>query len=234
MWDFIDKVLYINLDHRQDRRDSMIQFFKRAGIPDEKIQRIPAIYTPHNGMIGCAKSHISALGLAKANNWKSVLITEDDLEWVNFEENYPKLETLVSSNTWDVCMLTGYYLKVDPPKINSAIYTNSYIVQNHYYDKLIQNMKEGLLLKEDALRKEKIVWLKNTLHPLHKHIYNVDVYWIKMQMKDNWIGMIPHMCEQIECYSDINNKNIRPPCGISLLTENYLYVHILDYFSKGL
>lgn len=233
MWEFIDKAVYINLDHRDDRRKGMLEFFKNGGIPDEKIQRIPAFYTPHNGMIGCAKSHISALEIAKANNWKAVLIAEDDLEWVNFEESYSKLEELVSTNTWDVCMLTGYYLKFNTPKVSSAIYTNCYIVKNHYYDALIQNMKEGLSMKEDTLRKEKLSWLKSSLHPLYKHIYNVDVYWIKLQMKDNWLAMIPHICQQIECFSDINNKNIRPPCGISLLTKNYLYIQIIDYFLKG-
>jgi hypothetical protein len=233
MWEFIDKACYINLDHRTDRKEAMLNFFKTAGIPGEKVQRIPAAYTPHNGMIGCAKSHIAALELAKANNWKSVLITEDDLEWVNFEDNYPKLEELLSSTKWDVCMLTGYYLLTTPPKISSAIYTNAYIVQNHYYDTLIQNMKESLSLKEETLRKEKVPWLKATLHPLYKHIYNVDVYWIKLQLRDNWIAMVPIMCQQIECYSDINNKIMRPPCGVSLLIENYLYIQIINYF-KGL
>jgi hypothetical protein len=37
MWDFVDKVIYINLDHRQDRRDIMTKFFENAKIPLEKV-----------------------------------------------------------------------------------------------------------------------------------------------------------------------------------------------------
>lgn len=233
MWEFIDKAVYINLDHRQDRRDLMIQFFKTAGVPDEKIQRIPAVYTPYNGMIGCAKSHISALEIAKANKWKAVLIAEDDLEWINFDENYKKLEELVSTYTWDVCMLTGFFMKVTPPKINVATYTNCYIVKEHYYDTLIQNMKDGLRLKEDTLRKEKYSLAKRTLHPLYKHIYNIDVYWIRLQLRDNWIGIIPQMCKQIQSYSDINKEIIQPPAAVFEGNSYLEYdIGILNYFLK--
>jgi hypothetical protein len=233
MWDFIDKAVYINLDHRQDRRDSMLHFFKTAGIPDEKVQRIPAVYTPYNGLIGCAKSHISALETAKQNKWKAVLIAEDDLEWINFDENYKKLEELVSTNTWDVCMLTGMFMKVNPPKIKVAVYTNCYIVQQHYYDTLIENMKEGLRLKEDTLQKEKFLWTRATLHPLYKHIYNIDVYWIHLQMRDNWIGVMPQMCKQILSYSDINKDVIQPPTGLFFEDEYSKYdIGIMDYFLK--
>lgn len=234
MWEFIDKAVYINLDHRQDRRDSMIQFFKTAGVPDEKIQRIPAVYTPQNGMIGCAKSHIAALELAKSNKWKSILIAEDDLEWVNFDESYKKLEELLSTNVWDVCMLTGFFMKVTPPKINVATYTNCYIVKDHYYDVLIQNMKEGLRLKEETLRKEKHLWLRPTLHPLYKHIYNIDVYWIRLQLRDNWIGMIPQICRQIQSYSDINKQVIQPPTVVFEGNEYSSYdLGIMDYYLKN-
>lgn len=234
MWEFIDKAVYINLDHRQDRRDLMTQFFKTAGIPDEKVQRIPAFYTPVNGMIGCAKSHILALETAKANKWKAVLIAEDDLEWINFDENYKKLEEIVSQNKWDVCMLTGLYMKVTPPRINMAVYTNCYIVQEHYYDTLLQNMKKGLLLKEDTLQKEKLAWTKSRLHPLYKHIYNVDVYWIHLQLKDSWIGSIPQMCKQVQSYSDINKETIQPP--IALFVDDEYSKHdngIMDYYLKN-
>jgi len=234
MWEFIDKACYINLDHRHDRRDLMTQFFKTAEVPDEKVQRIPAVCTPHNGMIGCAKSHIAALELAKLNKWKAVLITEDDLEWVDFDENYKRLEELVSTQTWDVCMLTGLFMKTAPPKIIAAIYSNAYIVKEHYYDTLIQNMKEGLRLKEETLRKEKYSWLKPTLHPLYKHIYNIDVYWIQLQLRDNWIGVMPQICKQVESYSDINTKVIQPPIGVFQGDDYRMFdVGIVDYYIKN-
>lgn len=234
MWDFIDKAFYINLDHRQDRRDLMINFFKQGNVPDEKVERISAVSTPYNGMIGCAKSHISALENAKLHNYKAVLIAEDDLEWVDFDKMYSSLEELIQSNKWDVCMLTGFYAKTTPPnKINVAFYTNCYIVNNHYYDTLLQNMKEGLQLKEETLRKEKIIWLKKSLHPLYKHIYNIDTYWIKLQLKDNWIGVIPQICRQTLSYSDINKQVIQPNVGVFQNNEYSQYdIGIMEYFLK--
>lgn len=214
MWDFIDKALYINLEHRGDRRTNMEKFFKDGGIPDEKIQRINAFYTPENGLVGCAQSHISALEQAKANNWKAVLITEDDLEWVDFERLYPNLEELVNSMEWDVCMLTGIYSIYNEPIIRLACYTNAYIVKSHYYDTLLENFKEGLKLKKDALMKEKFAWTRISLPPSYKHIYNVDIYWNSLQVKDTWIGLPSHICKQIMSYSDINKEVIQPPPSI--------------------
>lgn len=235
MWEFIDKACYINLEHRKDRKENMEKFFREGGIPDEKVHRINAVYTPYNGMIGCSKSHISALELAKKNGWKAVLITEDDLKWDNLEKEYPKLEELVTKNNWDVCMLTGFYAKVDPPKIKVGLYTNAYIVNEHYYDKLIANMKEGLTLKEETLYKEKFAWLKTSLPKNYKHIYNVDVYWIKLQLRDNWIACIPQICRQIESYSDINKKVIQPPIPVFQGDDfKFADIGIMDYFLKDL
>lgn len=234
MWEFIDKVCYINLDHRQDRRDGMINFFKEGGVPDEKVQRISAVRIPHNGMIGCAKSHIATLELAKLNKWKAVLITEDDLEWLDFDHSYKKLEDLISTQQWDVCMLTGLFMKAAPPKVIAAYYSNAYIVKEHYYDTLIQNMKEGLQLKEETLRKEKHSWLKSTLHPLYKHIYNIDVYWIKLQLRDRWIGSMPPICRQIQSYSDINTSIIQPPVGVYQGDDYRKFdLGIVDYFLEN-
>jgi hypothetical protein len=234
MWDFIDKAFYINLDHREDRRNLMVNFFKQGNVPNEKVERISAVSTPYNGMIGCAKSHIAALENAKRNNYKAVLIAEDDLEWVDFDKNYPELETLIQRPNWDVCMLTGFFAKITPPnKINVAFYTNCYIVKNHYYDTLLANMKEGLALKEETLQKEKYSWLKRTLHPLYKHIYNVDTYWIKLQLKDNWIGVIPQICRQTLSYSDINKQVIQPNIVVFQGNEYSHYdIGIMDYFLK--
>ena len=211
MWEFVDKVVYINLDHREDRRKIMQSFFDEAQIPAEKIHRFSGI--KHKvGIVGCAQGHIGILKMAKANNWKRVLILEDDLQWVNFEENYNKLELLVTTTKWDVCMLGGFYIDTDPPKIMASFCTNAYIVSSHYYDTLLNNFEYGLSQKLNK-PKSRLAWnnpskAEDDYNRLvdADNIHNVDVYWIKLQMKDNWIGVIEPMIEQTVSFSDIYGK----------------------------
>ena len=209
MWEFIDKAVYINLDHREDRRIIMKQFFEQAKIPTEKVERFPAIRHPV-GIVGCAMGHIAILKMAKAEGWKSVLILEDDMRWLDFDMNYPKLESLVNKKHWDVCMLGGLYLEYDLPKIKMAFCTNAYIVQSHYYDILLDNFETGLRKKLDAGKPaffaktdKSIAFYNNRVNARNQ--YNVDVYWFKLQERDTWIGLGP-MCDQIPTYSDIYNK----------------------------
>lgn len=210
MWEFIDKVVYINLDHREDRRQIMQKLFDEGQIPTEKIHRFSAI--KHDvGICGAGMSHIGVLKLAKQNGWNSILVLEDDVNWVNFEENYKKLEDLVSK-PFDVCMLGGHYLETDPPKVTVSFFTNSYIVQSHYYDTLLNNYETGLKIKLD----KKVPTLPFRTQKQKKDIYNhmvdrdyihsIDIFWIREQLKDNWVGIIPSMIWQVPSYSDVNNR----------------------------
>jgi glycosyl transferase family 25 len=210
MWDFIDKAVYINLDHREDRRQIMNHFFQEAGIPSEKVERFSAIRHKH-GVVGCAMGHIEILKKAKREGWKAVLILEDDMKWV--PDSYTRLEKLVTETpNWDVCMLTGLYMESAPPKVSIAFCTNAYIVRQHYYDTLLNNFETGLKNKLTIDKPQYIRWRKqfHTQEEQDKMIdlrnqYNVDVYWFKLQMRDNWIAMFPPACNQLESYSDIYN-----------------------------
>jgi glycosyl transferase family 25 len=211
MWEFIDKVVYINLDNREDRRQIMRRFVDEGRIPDEKVMRYSAI--KHSiGIVGCALSHIGVLKMARDNKWKSVLILEDDLQWINFDKGYKLLEETVSQQSWDVCLLTGLYIDLKHLKLKIGIYTNAYIVNQHYYDKLIHNMEEGLRKKLSPIA-EPHIWNRPQMFfykYIYPHIYNVDIYWVKLQQIDNWIA-IEHMCRQTMVYSDINKDTIEVP-----------------------
>lgn len=203
MWEFIDKVIYINLDHREDRRNGIKEFFSQGKIPDEKIVRVSGVYDSI-GMHGCVKSHIKAVKLAKESKWKRVLILEDDVCWKNFEDGYKRLEELISISKWDVCLLGGMYAESDDPKITVSFCSHAYIVNSHYYDALINNFSTGLQLRNKYIHMP--ARAKVFTKPLPPHYFNIDNYWIKLQLKDNWIGVIPAMCNQIESYSDITKS----------------------------
>ena len=206
MWEFIDHVVFINLDHRTDRLESIQKFFKEGNIPPEKITRFPAIrYTP--GIMGAAKSHIGVMNLIKQKGWKNTLILEDDARWEDFDNNYKKLEELVKK-PYDILMLGGDYKVIagSGERILKSYYTLSYIVPFHYVDTLLKNFEEGLNIlsiikvKGSFLKRDPIKIVKNS------HQYHIDVYWCSLQARDNWIGIFPSMVKQIESYSD--NLNV--------------------------
>lgn len=189
MWEFVDKVVYINLDHRQDRRDIMAKFFKEGQIPGEKIIRVPAVKQGKG--IGCIKSHVKALELAKANNWKNVLILEDDLQWLNLDTQYSALEDLTKLPKWDVIQLVGWYMKYDFPRIYQTLNAGAYLVNSHYYDTLLANRYQSLRMMSHFTT----IWKS----PLP---YTADVYWNKLVARDNWYGLYPCICHQVDILSD--------------------------------
>ena len=197
MWEIVDKVVYINLDHRTDRNERMKLFFDEGKIPSEKIVRFSAIQCA-DGAEGCTRSHIEVLKMAIQNNWGRILIFEDDVEWDNFEENYTKLESLVDSSVWDVCLLGSLLVESDGiSKITRSFCSHAYIVNSHYRSTLLQNYERCLY--------KRCKKLKIPIKTFHKTMYTHDFHWFKLQIQHNWIGMIPSMCHQRVDYSNINN-----------------------------
>jgi glycosyl transferase family 25 len=191
MFEFIEHIIYSNLDHRVDRRvqveKELSQYF-----PIEKIQRFSAIRHDHGG-IGCTKSHIAVLEMAKKNGWKNYLVVEDDAIFSNFAKGYPLLEELIKK-PFDVITLGTVFAKYNSDyKLFSGQTTTAYIVQNHYYDKLLENFREGLN-----------GFLLTGNYPM----YSIDQYWKRIQPTDNWYCVIPSLIIQREGYSDIERSVI--------------------------
>ena len=103
-----------------------------------------------------------------------------------------------SEDDWDVLLLGG---NVVPPfklvspyaiKVSHCQTTTGYIVRNHYYDKMIHNIREGIKL---------------LLQFPKKHFeYAIDKHWLTLQKKDNWFMLYPPMVVQKKGYSDIEKK----------------------------
>jgi glycosyl transferase family 25 len=197
MWEFIDKFIYINLDHRQDRRDIMSKFFEEGQIPLEKVVRFSAIKRP-SGALGCVESHMEVLNLAIRENWKNILILEDDLKWSKgFEENYKKLEELTKLSNWDVILLTGWYYEYNFPRIFKANNTGGYLVNEAYRSKLLANRITSVHKLSRGIGFD----LKNSK-------YNADMYWNELMKVDKWYGLNPCICYQVDGFSDIGNRVI--------------------------
>jgi len=185
---FVDHVVYINLDHRTDRR-AEIEAELAPYFPAEKVTRFSAIHR-ENGALGASSSHIAVIEMAKAAGWKNVLVLEDDAMWrTDFEANYATLERL-AGQPYDAIMISSTFTRwyLGSLKLITAKSAAAYIVNSHYYDTLLSNFKEGLELFE--------VSRNNSQHA-------VDTYWSTLQEKDNWFVVIPSLMEQRPGYSDI-------------------------------
>ena len=176
----VDHVLYINLEHRTDKLESLRKKFANAGIPTDKTTRINAIYTPGNGVLGCALSHCKALELAKSHpEWEWTLILEDDIV---FEENpWDEIRLALENVTPDVLMIARGASIVDERrhhssnnicKVKSACVATGYIVRRDYIPTLLKNIYESI---------EHFIQPGGNIVD-HPH----DVYWYSIQERDGW------------------------------------------------
>ena len=192
----ITNIFYINLEHRTDRKQHVEQELQKIGL---NATRFNAIQMP-NGAIGCSMSHLKILQEAIKNKLDHVLIVEDDIQFLNpelFKTNINRFfETQQSS--WDVVLLAGNNM---PPyeqianefvKVSRCQTTTGYLVNGHYINTLLQNIKAGLT---------------HLIHKPEEHSnYAIDKYWFKLQQVDNWYLIIPLTVVQRADYSDIEKR----------------------------
>ena len=195
----IKHIFYINLESRPDRKIHVERQLELVGLKNPT--RFNAIYMK-NGAIGCSLSHLKCIELAKENNWPYVLICEDDIEFLNPELFIKQMNGFLTSihQDWDVVLLAGNNKSIFKEvnsycvKVNSCQTTTGYIVKNHYYDILSENISSGI---------KKLVEL-----PYNRNLYAIDKYWFELQQKDIWYLIIPLTVVQREDYSNIEKKRI--------------------------
>lgn len=174
----IDKILYINLEHRKDKKDIMVDQLTRYGLIS-KSERFPGFYNS-NTAYGCSMAHLNALKYIKKMGYKNVMILEDDFDFIVssevLEENLSKFFEL--NINYDFLMLAHNLKRVVPTEhdfigrvINGSA-GSGYIINSDYIDKLIDIFEVNfeLLLKTGEHWK-----------------YVIDVVWTKLQPIDRWL-----------------------------------------------
>lgn len=192
----IDKIFYINLDKRGDRRKEIEQELNLMDLPYE---RFPAIYN-ENGIVGCGYSHLAVFKLARERGYKNILIFEDDFTFlVSKTEFNDYLDKLFNNfKNFDVCFLS-YNCDIfqDIPeqtfikRVLNAQTAAGYIINEHYYDSLISLYEVAIPLLEET----SCHW-----------IYANDQCWKGLQQKDTWICFDKRIGKQRAGYSDNSNK----------------------------
>jgi GR25 family glycosyltransferase involved in LPS biosynthesis len=187
-------IFYINLKRRSDRKEKMRKQLHEYGLQGECFE---AIETPGFGAMGCCLSHLMVLQIAKDRKYKRVLILEDDFQFIVspevFRKNIRNL-FLTTYADFDVCMLS--YKMVRSAEIQGLTIINKviegqtasgYIVQEHYYDTLIELFKNAI----PELFSTRMHW-----------IYANDQIWKTLQEKDNWVYFSQRIGKQENGYSD--------------------------------
>jgi GR25 family glycosyltransferase involved in LPS biosynthesis len=237
--------MIINLEHRKDRYEKMINVFKNANINEDEYQFIKAVHgeklTPNHyikelflgndfnyrkGVIGCALSHY--------NLWKKLIndtendcycVFEDDITVVDkFKE---KLKLVLDNFNGNFCLLGGGSI-TNP---NNNIEELSIIKR---FDKIIDGLYSYIITKEGA--KEFIKYIEQ-----HKITKAIDAIYSQalpyIHVVNQYLAFTPsyqlhgNMDSDIQIrysFFDFNNK----PTWIFLTTPDFKYVVIEDYLNS--
>lgn len=197
MQNLFEHTLYINLEHRVDRRAHVEAEMKKMGI---NATRFNAIKT-RSGAIGCSMSHLACLQMAKAEGWPYVFIAEDDICFSNPDLLSTQVNKFLKAkgDDWDVLLIAGNNAPPHQPigdfcvRVANCRAATGYIVRSAYYDTLIDNFKGGLqgLIK----------------NPADKPNFACDMYWMRLQAHDRWFLIVPLTVYQIDGYSDIEERH---------------------------
>lgn len=190
---YIEKIFYINLEHRIDRKEEIehemeIMSLKQNSERFEAIQKKP-------GIVGCGYSHLSVLKVAKERNYENVLILEDDFQFLVDKEELELELTRFFENVkeFDVCMLaynvnewqdTEFQFMKKAINVQTA---SAYIVNKRFYDKLIELYEEAI----PTLERTGIHW-----------IYANDQIWKQLQPANAWYCFSRRLGRQRPSYSD--------------------------------
>ena len=189
----IDRIFYINLDHRKDRREEFENEVKLMNWED-KAERFEAIKN-NIGIVGAGYSHTNVLKLAKQRGYKNVLICEDDFTLLVDKETLEKELTNFFDNhkDFDVCMLAYNLIRHEEipgscvNKVIEAQTSTAYIVNAKFYDPLIQLFEHSIPMLERT----------------HHHwIYANDQCWKPLQPISNWYSFKIRIGRQRPSFSD--------------------------------
>ena len=195
----ITNIFYINLEHRLDRKEHVESQLDSIGLKGTRFNAIKM----ENGAIGCSMSHLKLLQKALKDGLDHILIVEDDILFLDpllFVSQFDTFLQNQGSRIWDIILFAGNnmppYEKVDDTcvKVSQCQTTTGYLVNGHYIEKLLNNVKMGLtnLIKE----------------PQGHAKYAIDKHWFSLQKTDNWFLITPLTVVQREDYSDIEKKVI--------------------------
>jgi len=208
----IDKVFIINLEHRTDRKESILKQLAKVGVTDYEF--FPAIrpteeevhaWSPRFldpmpgwfqgdetkykiGSLGCLLSHRAIMKICIERNYQNVLILEDDTE---FQIGCPL------SSVWDI---------VKPPDFGLL-----YLAGNHRGSTLFPHSKY-LVKVQGTLTTGSYVVNRSIMQVIVDGLYHydreVDIFYANLQYKYPCYCIYPHVARQADSFSDIVQREV--------------------------
>ena len=195
--DKVNKIVYINMDARTDRKSILLREFERLGFPDDKIMRFPASSYHGCANTGCLLSHANALEMAYNMNFQNVLILEDDFVFI---EDTQKIHNDIKSFfelkiDWDVVMFTTCAAVVSE-NTNSLISRISSSGNGAGY-----LVNRPMMLELSTLFKANV---ENLFSTKQHWIYQNDILWKTIMPTSQWYMFNHYLGYQKEGYSDLS------------------------------
>jgi len=205
--DKIDKIYYINLDYRTDRKEqfeNQITTHFKDSILESRIEHFPAI-KHEQGLLGCSMSHLEVIKKARNTNAKYIIVFEDDFEFLvsreaflsNLKQLFHQVETETSGFDFKVVMLAYNANNRFEIENNDLLDSTTdaqtcagYLVNSKYFDELIACWEEAVKMYQVTGRD----W-----------IYCCDQYWKKLQ-KEKWFLFKTRIGKQRAGFSDCSNR----------------------------
>ena len=198
--DNIDRVFYINLGRRTDRRPQVLGELRLLGIPKDSIVRIEAVDAEkceEKPTVCCARSHIAALDRAMAEDLNGVLILEDDFKlrrspeetrerWAHFCRMTPHFE--IASWAHNCLQLWDWRDKGDG-RVWYLQTTSAYAVRKAAMQRLRDKYSEAIAQERPF-----------------------DTHMTTMRKDVQWFALRPALSYQRPGYSDIQKRNTNYGC----------------------
>lgn len=193
----MDKIIYINMDSRTDRRSVLLKEFSRVGFSNDKIIRFPA--SSYNGCpnSGCLLSHANVLEMAYDMDCQNVLVLEDDFIFIDdVEKIHADIKSFFELKiNWDVLMFTTCAAVVSEntnsliSRISSSGNGAGYLVNRPMMLELSMLFKANV----DNLFTTKQHW-----------VYQNDILWKTIMPTSQWYMFNYYLGYQKEGYSDLS------------------------------
>lgn len=217
----IDKIIYINMDARTDRRAELEAEFTRLGIPNDKIMRFPA--SSYNGCpnTGCLVSHANVIHLAYEMGYRNVLVLEDDFRFI---EDAAKVNADIGAffdmkQDWDVLMLTTCSAVVIPEyvgylasRISSSTNGAGYLVNRPMMMELVELFDSNV----ENLFNTKAHWL-----------YQNDILWKSLMPTKQWYMFNHYLGYQVGGYSDLSQDQ-----KIAILPQVFNVENVVEWIEE--
>jgi hypothetical protein len=206
--DRIDRVFYINLESRTDRRAEIEEELKTKFLYEgaERFVGITAAacgFQERGGAYGCAMSHISLFRKMILNNWDTMMVLEDDAKLITSREEMDKyIGAFLDDEQCDIlCIGNSCGDNKDYSEFFNRCFntqtTSCYVLKKKFVKILLEcyftNPSEAMTLKEDCGN-------------IKERVGIIDTAWLPLQQSHFFMMPKVRQVIQRESYSDIQNE----------------------------